>query len=155
MTTMNMWWKDRHVDEILGSMSKRHIDYPTHYDPIDVILDLNFYNFLKTTYDELCKASSEKGVIPLKDCLDTYKDSPRNDSGAVCGSYSLSYIEYMVTRTPMTLMNDNTVSRMQWRWAVGSFGLDTCSPTRLDSGIGLSSSLDELTSNSSYAGLLA
>ena len=48
---------------------------------------------------------------------------PKNESGAACGSYSLGFIEHLITRTSLkpnqTLMNDNTVERMQWVWAVG------------------------------------
>ena len=48
---------------------------------------------------------------------------PKNESGAACGSYSLGFIEHLLNGTSLkpneTLMNDNTVERMQWVWAAG------------------------------------
>ena len=48
---------------------------------------------------------------------------PRNETAMACGSYSLAFIEHLLTGTnmmkPETLLCDNSVARMQWRWAVG------------------------------------
>ncbi|KAG5575740.1 hypothetical protein H5410_055874 [Solanum commersonii] len=44
-----------------------------------------------------------------------------NDSKAVCESYSLVFIEHLITRTtiqpPQTILCDNAIRRMQWVWA--------------------------------------
>ncbi|KAH0764962.1 hypothetical protein KY285_000833 [Solanum tuberosum] len=41
----------------------------------------------------------------------------------VCGSYSLAFIEHLITGTPIqppnTKLCDNTVGRMQWVWSAG------------------------------------
>ncbi|KAG5632186.1 hypothetical protein H5410_003903 [Solanum commersonii] len=46
-----------------------------------------------------------------------------NETKATCGSYSLAFIEHLITKTtiqpPQTLLYDNTVGRMQWVWAAG------------------------------------
>lgn len=58
-------------------------------------------------------------------------DSPRNDSEAACCSYSLSYIEHRITLTAMTFINDNTISRMQWRWVIGMIDKELTPSCRL------------------------
>ncbi|MCD9645039.1 hypothetical protein HAX54_033681, partial [Datura stramonium] len=47
------------------------------------------------------------------------KGLPKNDTWAACGPYSLAFIEHLIINSSMNLINDNTIERMQWRWAVG------------------------------------
>ncbi|KAG5610914.1 hypothetical protein H5410_022195 [Solanum commersonii] len=46
-----------------------------------------------------------------------------NETKAACGSYSLAFIEHLITRTsiqpPQTPLCDNTIGRMQWVWSSG------------------------------------
>ncbi|MCD9559304.1 hypothetical protein HAX54_017180 [Datura stramonium] len=79
-----------------------------------------------------------EGVINVYDCnipffpeddffLQIQKDLPKNDIGATCGPYSLAFIELLITNSSMNLLNDNTIERMRWRWAVGVVSKDLVS----------------------------
>ncbi|KAG5590084.1 hypothetical protein H5410_040598 [Solanum commersonii] len=52
----------------------------------------------------------------------------KNEINSVCWSYSLAFIEYLITGTPMqppnTELCDNTVGRMQWVWTAGIEDVD-------------------------------
>ncbi|MCD9645425.1 hypothetical protein HAX54_034309 [Datura stramonium] len=204
-------------------MHNRHIDYPGHYNPIDIILDLNFYNFIKDVYNKLSEKSLNSSAIQLKQSLDKHDftdyfldyckgvrpypggvpwlgekrifivmalekihfvalefmindrvinvydcnlpccpedeffqhiqpvmelwprflkqsgmfnhlppkllnkewiydqktDLPKNETGATCCAYSLSFIEHLITNTLMHILCDNIVEQMRWRWVVG------------------------------------
>ncbi|KAH0672607.1 hypothetical protein KY290_024842 [Solanum tuberosum] len=47
----------------------------------------------------------------------------KNITSLACGSYSLAFIEHLITNTPIqppnTLLCDNTVGRLQWNWVAG------------------------------------
>ncbi|KAG5591388.1 hypothetical protein H5410_041902 [Solanum commersonii] len=60
MTSMDIWWEDCCVDEILSLMRERHVRYPEYYDSTDRILDLNFYSKFKLRYD---KMSDEATIV--------------------------------------------------------------------------------------------
>ncbi|KAG5595865.1 hypothetical protein H5410_037097 [Solanum commersonii] len=61
MTSMDIWWEDWYVDEILSLMRERHVRYPEYYDFTDRILDLNFYSNFKLRYDEMSEAATTVG----------------------------------------------------------------------------------------------
>ncbi|KAH0698991.1 hypothetical protein KY284_013206 [Solanum tuberosum] len=62
MTSMDIWWEDWYVDEILSLMRERHVRYPEYYDSTDRILDLNFYSNFKLRYDKISeKATTVSG----------------------------------------------------------------------------------------------
>ncbi|KAM3288990.1 hypothetical protein P3S67_017277 [Capsicum chacoense] len=44
---------------------------------------------------------------------------PKNTTGAVCGPYSLAYMECLLIGTQMTSVCDTVVGKMQWVWAYG------------------------------------
>ncbi|KAM3339834.1 hypothetical protein P3S68_029703 [Capsicum galapagoense] len=44
---------------------------------------------------------------------------PKNTTGAACRSYSLAYMEYLLTDTQMTGVCDTIIGKMQWVWAYG------------------------------------
>ncbi|KAH0659043.1 hypothetical protein KY285_027594 [Solanum tuberosum] len=60
MTSMDIWWEDWYVDEILSLIRERHVIYPEYYDSTNRILDLNFYSNFKLRYD---KMSEEATII--------------------------------------------------------------------------------------------
>ncbi|KAH0764994.1 hypothetical protein KY285_000865 [Solanum tuberosum] len=227
MTSMDIWWENWYVDEILSLMRERHVRYPEYYNSTDRILDLNFYSNFKLRYDEMSEEATtvggrsftqlinefewdenminyvrgirpnlgdmdwigakrvvlavmninkthfvtleillHEGRINIYDCLlmgmehakfltfiqpvfellpkllkqsgimkhlpDKFLNEPwefkgrlepmvTNDNKAACASYSLAFIEHMITRTtiqpPKILLCDNVVRRMQWVWA--------------------------------------
>ncbi|KAH0650480.1 hypothetical protein KY284_030392 [Solanum tuberosum] len=61
MTSMDIWWEDWYVDEILSLMRERHVRYPEYYDFTDRILDLNFYFNFKLRYDEMSEEATTVG----------------------------------------------------------------------------------------------
>ncbi|XP_059274668.1 uncharacterized protein LOC132029407 isoform X1 [Lycium ferocissimum] len=227
LTSMEIWWEDWYVDEVLLLMRMRQINFPEYYDSTDIILDLNFYNNMSKRYAELTKESTVPNAVPLKvrlaefkwdddmvdycrgvrpypggcswagakrvltvmninvthfvtlefmieegvvnvyDCnVPVYEESdffcfmepvmelwpkllqqsgmfahlpakllneswefnrlqnlPRNVTSKACGSWSIAFIEALLTGTtvtkPESLISDNSVGRMQWRWALG------------------------------------
>ncbi|KAG5621031.1 hypothetical protein H5410_006249 [Solanum commersonii] len=193
MTSMDIWWEDWYVDEILSLMRERHVRYPKYYDSTDRILDLNFYSNFKLRYANISEEAIiigakrllvvmnlnkthfvtldillHEGRMNVYDCLlmgmehakfltfiqpvfellpkllkqsGIMKHFPNkflnvpwkfkgrlepmvtDDSKVVCASYSLAFIEHLITRTtiqpPKTLLCDNAVRRMQWVWAAG------------------------------------
>ncbi|KAH0729583.1 hypothetical protein KY289_000771 [Solanum tuberosum] len=58
MTSMDIWWEDCYVDEILSLMRERHMRYPEYYDSTDRILDLNFYSNFKLRYDKMSEEAT-------------------------------------------------------------------------------------------------
>ncbi|KAG5625952.1 hypothetical protein H5410_011170 [Solanum commersonii] len=63
----------KHVDEILSLVRKRQIWYPKHYDQIDLILDLNFYNTLYDQYNNLREKSLVDGAPPMHEALTSFE----------------------------------------------------------------------------------
>ncbi|KAM3378803.1 hypothetical protein P3S68_011216 [Capsicum galapagoense] len=61
MANMHKWYVDNYVDEILCLMRGRQLAYPNAYDVADRIIDLNFYNNLKSQYDTLCSQTGPSG----------------------------------------------------------------------------------------------
>ncbi|KAH0655544.1 hypothetical protein KY285_030426 [Solanum tuberosum] len=61
MTSMDIWWEDWYVDEILSLIRERHVRYPEYYDSTDRILDLNFYSNFKLRYDEMSEEATTVG----------------------------------------------------------------------------------------------
>ncbi|KAH0661901.1 hypothetical protein KY290_027832 [Solanum tuberosum] len=47
----------------------------------------------------------------------------KNNTNFACGAYSISFIEHLITGTPIqppnTDLYDNTIGQMQWIWAAG------------------------------------
>ncbi|KAG5621014.1 hypothetical protein H5410_006232 [Solanum commersonii] len=200
MTSMDIWWEDWYVNEILSLMRERHVRYPEYYDSTNRILYLNFYFNFKLRYDEMSEEATTvggrsftqlinefewdedminyvRGIRPYPGGMDwigakrlsavmninkthfvtleillhegrmnvydyllmgmehakflTFIQSvssrlePKvtNDRKAPCASYSLAFIEHLITRTtvqpPKTPLCDNAVRRMQWVWAAG------------------------------------
>ncbi|KAH0717208.1 hypothetical protein KY285_013239 [Solanum tuberosum] len=61
MTSMDIWWEDWYVDEILSLMRERRVRYSEYYDFTDRILDLNFYFNFKLRYDEMSEEATTVG----------------------------------------------------------------------------------------------
>ncbi|KAG5590566.1 hypothetical protein H5410_041080 [Solanum commersonii] len=61
MASMNIWWEDWYIDEILSLMRERHLRYPEYYDSTDRILDLNFYTNFKKRYDSINEKATTVG----------------------------------------------------------------------------------------------
>ncbi|KAH0764870.1 hypothetical protein KY285_000741 [Solanum tuberosum] len=61
MTSMDIWWEDWYVDEIISLMRERHVRYPEYYDSTDRILDLNFYFTFKLRYDKMSEEATTVG----------------------------------------------------------------------------------------------
>ncbi|KAH0781474.1 hypothetical protein KY290_001072 [Solanum tuberosum] len=61
MTSMDIWWEDWYVDEIISLMRERHVRYPEYYDSTDRILDLNFYFNFKLRYDKMSEEATTVG----------------------------------------------------------------------------------------------
>ncbi|KAH0776723.1 hypothetical protein KY290_008134 [Solanum tuberosum] len=91
-----------------------------------------FLTFIQPVFDLLPKLLKQSGII--KHFPDKFLNEPwefegrlesmvTNESKATCGSYSLAFIEQLITRIaiqpPQTLLCDNAVGRMQWVWAAG------------------------------------
>ncbi|MCD9642570.1 hypothetical protein HAX54_029443 [Datura stramonium] len=82
---------------------------------IQTVMEL-WPRFLKHSgmFDHLLpKFLNEKWIYEQK------KDLPKNEIGATCGTYSLAFIEHLITNSLMNFLCDNTVERMRWRWDVG------------------------------------
>ncbi|KAH0716739.1 hypothetical protein KY290_013005 [Solanum tuberosum] len=91
-----------------------------------------FLTFIQTVFELLPKLLKQSGImnhLPDKFLNEPWEFKGRlepmvtNDSKAACASYSLAFIEHLITRTtiqpPKTLLCDNAVHRMQWVWAAG------------------------------------
>ncbi|KAG5594732.1 hypothetical protein H5410_035964 [Solanum commersonii] len=91
-----------------------------------------FLTFIQPVFELLSKLLKQSGI--MKHLLDKFLNEPwefkgqlepmvTNDSKVACASYSLTFIEHLITRTtiqpPKTLLCDNAVRRMQWVWAAG------------------------------------
>ncbi|KAH0696430.1 hypothetical protein KY290_013793 [Solanum tuberosum] len=91
-----------------------------------------FLTFIQPVFELLQKLLKQSGI--MKHLLDKFLNKPwefkgrlkpmvTNDTKAACASYSLAFIENLITRTviqpPQTLLCDNSVRRMQWVWAAG------------------------------------
>ncbi|KAH0634870.1 hypothetical protein KY284_037656 [Solanum tuberosum] len=61
MASIDIWWEDWYVDEILSLMRERHVRYPEYYDSTDRILDLNFYSNFKVRYDKMSEEATTVG----------------------------------------------------------------------------------------------
>ncbi|KAH0729654.1 hypothetical protein KY289_000842 [Solanum tuberosum] len=61
MTSMDIWWEDWYVDEIISLMRERHVRYPEYYDSTVRILDLNFYFNFKLRYDKMSEEATTVG----------------------------------------------------------------------------------------------
>ncbi|KAH0781120.1 hypothetical protein KY290_000718 [Solanum tuberosum] len=91
-----------------------------------------FLTFIQYVFELLPKLLKQSGI--MKHLPDKFFNEPwefegrlepmvTNDTKAACDSYSLAFIEHLITRTtiqpPQTLLCDNIVGRMQWIWAAG------------------------------------
>ncbi|KAH0711878.1 hypothetical protein KY285_007471 [Solanum tuberosum] len=61
MTSMNIWWEDWYIDEIICLMRESHLRYPEYYDSTYRIMDLNFYTNFKQRYDEISEEAITVG----------------------------------------------------------------------------------------------
>ncbi|KAG5609545.1 hypothetical protein H5410_020826 [Solanum commersonii] len=88
MTSMDIWWEDWYVDEILSLIRERHVRYPEYYDSTDISLNrdfifieneegrewptmmpeiseltwhLNFYSNFKLRYDKISEEATTVG----------------------------------------------------------------------------------------------
>ncbi|KAH0650241.1 hypothetical protein KY284_030153 [Solanum tuberosum] len=61
MTSMDIWWENWYVYEILSLIREWHVRYPEYYDSTDKILDLNFYSNFKLRYDEMSEEATIVG----------------------------------------------------------------------------------------------
>ncbi|KAH0776107.1 hypothetical protein KY290_007518 [Solanum tuberosum] len=61
MTSMNIWWEDWYIDEIIWLIRERRLRYPEYYDSTDRILDLNFYTNFKQSYNEISEEATIGG----------------------------------------------------------------------------------------------
>uniref|UniRef100_M1A831 Ubiquitin-like protease family profile domain-containing protein n=1 Tax=Solanum tuberosum TaxID=4113 RepID=M1A831_SOLTU len=91
-----------------------------------------FFTFIQPVFELLPKLLKQSGImkhLPDKFLNEPWKFEGRlehmvtDDTKAACMSYSLAFIEHLITRTsiqpPQTLLCDNTVGRMQWIWVAG------------------------------------
>ncbi|KAG5586161.1 hypothetical protein H5410_046595 [Solanum commersonii] len=91
-----------------------------------------FLTFKQPVFELLRKLLKQSGI--MMHLPDKFLNEPRefkgrlepmvtNDSTVVCASYSLVFIEHLITHTsiqpPQTLLCDNAIRRMQWVWAAG------------------------------------
>ncbi|XP_060181448.1 uncharacterized protein LOC132611056 [Lycium barbarum] len=93
--------------------------------------DSDFFCHMQPLMDLFPKLLKQSGMfshLPEKLLNESWnfvrkKDIPRNDTNKVCASWSFAFVEALLTRMnmskPDTLLSDNTVERMQWRWACG------------------------------------
>ncbi|KAG5596090.1 hypothetical protein H5410_037322, partial [Solanum commersonii] len=79
-----------------------------------------FLTFIQLVFELLPKLLNQSGI--MKHLPDKFFNEPW-EFEAACGSYSLAFIEHLITRTtiqpPQNLLCDNAVDRMQWVWVVG------------------------------------
>ncbi|KAG5594673.1 hypothetical protein H5410_035905 [Solanum commersonii] len=91
-----------------------------------------FFTFIQPLIDLLLILLRQSGI--MKHLPDKLLNKPwkfegrsepmvKNLTGVACGSYSLAFIEHLITNTkiqpPNTLLCDNTVGRLQWNWVAG------------------------------------
>ncbi|KAG5610419.1 hypothetical protein H5410_021700 [Solanum commersonii] len=97
------------------------------YKSIDAKRLLAIMNMNKTHFVTL-EMLLHKGRMNVYDCLllefkGRLEPMVTNDTKATCASYSLAFIEHLITRTtiqpPQTLLCDYAVRRMQWVWDDG------------------------------------
>ncbi|KAK4729773.1 hypothetical protein R3W88_022761 [Solanum pinnatisectum] len=101
----------------------------THFMTLEILLHegrMNFLTFIQPVFELLPKLLKQSGImkhLPNKFLNEPWEFEGRlepmvtNDTKAACGSYSLAFIEHLITMTilqpPQTLLCDNTVGRMQ------------------------------------------
>ncbi|KAH0729582.1 hypothetical protein KY289_000770 [Solanum tuberosum] len=91
-----------------------------------------FFTFIQPVFELLSKLLKHSGImkhLPNKFLNEPWEFKGRlelmvtNDTKVACPSYSLAFIEHLITRTaiqpPKTLLCDNAVHQMQWVWAAG------------------------------------
>ncbi|TMW88372.1 hypothetical protein EJD97_018648 [Solanum chilense] len=72
MTSIEVWWEDWYIDEILNLMRQRHVTYPEYYDPKDRILDLNFYSNFLERYKQMSDEETRGGGKSMNQLLDDF-----------------------------------------------------------------------------------
>ncbi|KAG5575761.1 hypothetical protein H5410_055895 [Solanum commersonii] len=91
-----------------------------------------FLTFIQPVFELLPKLLKQSRImkhLPNKFLNEPWEFKDRlepmvtNDTKVECGSYSLAFIEHLITMTtiqpPQTLLCDNIAGRMQWIWAAG------------------------------------
>ena len=91
-----------------------------------------FFTLIQHVFELLPKFLKQNGIInhfPENLLTQPWEFNSRiestlqNASGSVCGSYSVAFIEHLISRTelhqPSLLLCDNLIERMQYIWAYG------------------------------------
>ncbi|KAH0661639.1 hypothetical protein KY284_026570 [Solanum tuberosum] len=73
MTSIDIWWDDWYVDEILSLMREMHVRYPEYYDSTDRILDLNFYSNFKVRYDKMSEEATTVGGRSITQLINEFE----------------------------------------------------------------------------------
>uniref|UniRef100_M1BBC6 Protein T13F3.8, confirmed by transcript evidence n=1 Tax=Solanum tuberosum TaxID=4113 RepID=M1BBC6_SOLTU len=73
MTSIDIWWEDWYVDEILSLMREMHVRYPEYYDSTDRILDLNFYSNFKVRYDKMSEEATTVGGRSITQLINEFE----------------------------------------------------------------------------------
>uniref|UniRef100_M1DET3 Uncharacterized protein n=1 Tax=Solanum tuberosum TaxID=4113 RepID=M1DET3_SOLTU len=72
MPSMDIWWEDWYIDEILSLMRERHLRYPEYYNFTDKIMDLNFYTNFKQRYDSISEEATRVGGKSFNQLLNEF-----------------------------------------------------------------------------------
>ncbi|KAH0636661.1 hypothetical protein KY289_036576 [Solanum tuberosum] len=73
MTSIDIWWENWYVDEILNHMRESHVRYPEYYDSTDRILDLNFYSNFKVRYDKMSDEATTVGGRSITQLINEFE----------------------------------------------------------------------------------
>ncbi|KAH0730055.1 hypothetical protein KY289_001243 [Solanum tuberosum] len=72
MTSIDIWWEDWYIDDILSLMRERHLRFPEYYDFTDRIMDLNFYTNFKQRYDSITEEATRFGGKKFNQLLNEF-----------------------------------------------------------------------------------
>ncbi|KAG5631130.1 hypothetical protein H5410_002847 [Solanum commersonii] len=72
MTSMDIWWEDWYIDDILSLMRERHLRFSEYYDFTDRIMDLNFYTNFKQRYDSITEEATRVGGKNFNQLLNAF-----------------------------------------------------------------------------------
>ncbi|KAH0748355.1 hypothetical protein KY290_027587 [Solanum tuberosum] len=73
MTSIDIWWEDWYVDEILSLMREMHVRYPEYYNSTVRILDLNFYSNFKVRYDKMSEEATTVGGKSITQLINEFE----------------------------------------------------------------------------------
>ncbi|KAG5575739.1 hypothetical protein H5410_055873 [Solanum commersonii] len=73
MTSIDIWWEDWYVDEILSLMWEWNVRYPEYYNSTDRILDLNFYSNFKVRFDKMSEETTTVGGRSITQLINEFE----------------------------------------------------------------------------------